>query len=196
MVSAGFIVEGTSDYIILKSDRFQNLLKYTFNINSGESLIRIAHSRSSLKKNIKSWITSLIKEGVNHIFILVDQDNKEDQRKNRKFDPDDCPVVVVNEIVKFHDNKHYLIEGRDVFIVMVREMEAWFLADDNLDYKYEGLPEEILNPSELIQSIERTTNHVLIANRVANKFSLERAAEKSPSAKRFLRKLSEISPLK
>jgi len=76
MVKVGFIVEGTSDYIILKSDKFQNLLKYNLEIETNESLINIARSRSKLKKNLVSLVRNLQKQNVDYIFTLIDQDDK------------------------------------------------------------------------------------------------------------------------
>jgi hypothetical protein len=193
VVKIGFIVEGTSDFIILKSEKFLNFLKYEMSIESSEEFIIIARSRSTIKTNFISFINKL-KKDVEHIFILVDQDDKEEQKRNRKYIAADCPIVIVDEITGHRDNSHY-ISDKIIFVIMTREMEAWFLADDFLGYKFEGLPECILNPSTIIEQHERTSNHVIIAKRVASKFSLKRAAEFSPSANRFLTKLTQISPL-
>jgi len=192
MVRVGFIVEGTSDFIILKSDRFQNLLKYELEIETDESLINIARSRSRLKKNFVSLVRNLQKQNVDYIFTLVDQDDKEEQKKNRGYSPPDCPIVVVNEIQNFRDNRNYIFEENS-FVIMTREMEAWFLADDNLNLNYDGNPEEILNPSDIVCEQLGTSSHVKIANKLKDKFSLVRAAENSRSAKRFLDKLKEIA---
>ena len=192
MVKVGFIVEGTSDFIILKSDRFQNLLKYDLEIESDESLINIARSRSSLKKNFVSLVRNLQKQNVDYIFTLVDQDDKEEQRKNRGYRPPDCPIVVVNEIQNFRDNKNYIFEENS-FVIMTREMEAWFLADANLNLFCEGEPEEILNPSDIVGQHLGTSSHVKIANKIKDRFSLVSASENSRSAKRFLDKLKEIA---
>ena len=181
MVKVGFIVEGTSDFIILKSDKFQNLLKYRLQISGEEGLIRIAHNRSFLMVNLIKLMQNLEKEDVDQIFILVDQDG------------DDCPQLTKSSIIDYRDNSHY-INSKHVFIIMTHEMEAWFLADIRLGYEFAGLPEEIRNPSEIIERKERTTNHIVIAKRVADIFSLERAAKNAPSAKRFLNKLEQISP--
>ena len=81
MVKIGFIVEGTSDFIILKSDRFQNLLKYELHIETNESLIKIARSQSRLKRNFVSLVRNLQKQNVDFIFTLVDQDDKEDPQE-------------------------------------------------------------------------------------------------------------------
>jgi hypothetical protein len=191
MVRVGFIVEGTSDFIILKSDRFQNLLKYELEIETDESLINIARSRSRLKKNFVSLVRNLQKQNVDYIFTLVDQDDKEEQKKNRGYRPPDCPIVVVNEIQNFRDNRNYIFEENS-FVIMTREMEAWFLADDNLNLNYDGNPEEILNPSDIVSEQLGASSHVKIANKLKDKFSLVRAAENSRSAKRFLDKLKEI----
>jgi len=126
MVRVGFIVEGTSDFIILKSDKFQNLLKYKLDIETEESLIRIARSQSRLKKNFVSLVRNLQKQNVDYIFTLVDQDDKEEHRKNRKYTPPDCPITVVNEIRNFRDNKNYVF-NENTFVIMTREMEAWFM---------------------------------------------------------------------
>jgi len=192
MVKVGFIVEGTSDFIILKSDRFQNLLKYELGFETEESLINIARSRSSLKKNFVSLVKNLQKENVDYIFTLVDQDDKEEQRKNRAYIPPDCPIVVVNEIQKFRDNRNYIFKENS-FVIMTREMEAWFLADANLNFNYDGQPEKILNPSDIVGKQLGTSSHVKIANRLKESFSLIRASENSRSAKRFLDKLKQIA---
>jgi len=192
MVKVGFIVEGTSDFIILKSDKFQNLLKYELEIETNESLINIARSRSRLKKNFVSLVRNLQKQDVDYIFTLVDQDDKEEQKKDRGHKPPDCPIVVVNEIQNFRDNKNYIFEENS-FVIMTREMEAWFLADANLKLNYEGQPEEILNPSDIVGKQLGTSSHVKIANRFKDRFSLVRASDNSRSAKRFLDKLKQIA---
>ena len=188
MVKVGFIVEGTSDFIILKSDKFQNLLKYELHIDTNESLIKIARGQPNLKKDFVSLIRNLQKQNVDYIFTLVDQDDKEEQRKNRGYRPPDCPIVVMNEIQNFRDNKNYTFE-ENTFVIMTREMEAWLLADANLNFNYDGLPEEILNPSTIVGEQLGTSSHIKIANRLKNRFSLVRASENSRSAKRFLDKL-------
>jgi hypothetical protein len=192
MVKVGFIVEGTSDFIILKSDKFQNLLKYKLEIDTNESLINIARSRPRLKKNFVSLVRNLQKQNVNYIFTLVDQDDKKEQRRNRGYRPSDCPIVVVNEIQNFRDNRNYIFEENS-FVIMTREMEAWFLADENLGFNFEGQPEEILNPSDVVAGQLGTSSHVKIANRLKDRFSLVRASENSSSAKRFLDKLEQIA---
>jgi hypothetical protein len=192
MVKVGFIVEGTSDFIVLKSNSFQNLLKYELNIETNESLINIARSRSSLKKNFVSLVNNLQKQNVDYIFTLVDQDDKEEQRKNRGYTHPDCPIVVVNELQNFRDNRNYIFQENS-FIIMTREMEAWFLADANLNLTCEGEPEEILNPSDMVGKQLGTSSHVKIANKIKDRFSLVRASENSISAKRFLDKLKDIA---
>ena len=193
MVKVGFIVEGVSDFIILKENPNISMVFRKYNIAFDEELVRIARSKSKLKENFVSLYKSLIKFNPICILILVDQDDKEQQRKNKKYKPHDCPIDVVSEIQKYRDNKNY-IKSDQVYIVMVREMEAWFLADPNLRFDCKGRqPEEILNPSEVVGEQLDTTCHVKIANRVKDKFSLERAAENAPSAKRFLDKLINIS---
>ncbi len=192
MVKVGFIVEGTSDYIILKSDNFQNLLKYNLHIETNESLINIAHSQSKLKKNFVSLVRNLQKQEVDYIFTLVDQDDNEEQRRNKGFKSPDCPIVIVNEIQNFRDNRNYIFE-ENTFIIMTREMEAWFLADENLNFSYEGNPEDILNPSDVVGEHLGTSSHIKIVNRLKDMFSLERASLNSKSAKRFLDKLIKIT---
>lgn len=191
MVKVGFIVEGTSDFIILKSERFHDFLKHYLSIESSEEFIIIAGNKSNLKKHFKSYLSKLNKR-VQYIFILVDQDDKEVQRRNNKYKPLDCPIKVVEEIKRHGDNGHY-VKDNLIFVVMKREMEAWFLADSNLNFKFDGQPDEILNPSKLIEIQLGTSSHVKIANKIMDGFSLPRAAENSPSAKRFLLKLTQIS---
>ncbi len=192
MVKVGFIVEGTADFIILKSDKFQNLLKYELEIETDESLIKIARSRSRLKKNFESLVKNLQKQNTDYIFTLVDQDDKEKQKKNKGYSLPDCPIFVVNEIQYFQNNKNYIFQENS-FVIMTREMEAWFLVDNNLNLNYDGNPEEILNPSVIVGKQLDTSSHVKIANKLKDRFSLVRASENSRSAKRFIDRLKEIA---
>ncbi|MDP3442853.1 MAG: DUF4276 family protein [Ignavibacteria bacterium] len=195
MVKIGFITEGKSDRTILNSERFKKYLLHTFEISYCEEDIRYGRGKSGIKTNFKAYLSSLKKNNVAYIFIMVDQDDKEEQRRNRKYKPKDCPVTVVEEIVGYRDNKHYL-QKNHFFIVMTREMEAWFLADPNLGFYCMGKqPEEILNPSDLVAKQLGVSSHGLIAQRLKDKFSLERAAKNAPSARRFLNKLKNISLL-
>ena len=191
MVKVGFIVEGTSDSIFVKSEKFRKYLLHRLSLEADEENVITARGKPNLKKNLKSFINHLDK-AVQYIFIMVDQDDKEQQKRSRKYNPPDCPLSVIKEISNFADNSHYL-KNNHIFVVMTREFEAWLLADDHLVYRYDGLPEQIINPSEIIQQQERTSSHVVIAKRIIDKFSLERAATNAPSAKRFLKKLELIN---
>ena len=195
MVKIGFIAEGKSDRAILNSERFRKNLLHQFGISFSDEDIRYGGGKSGIKTNFKSYLSSLQKSNVDYIFIMVDQDDKEEQRRNRKYKHKDCPVTVVEEIVGYRDNKHYF-RGNEIFVVMTREMEAWFLADPSLGFDCMGRqPEEILNPSDLVAKQLGVSSHGRIAHRLKDKFSLERAAKNAPSAKRFLNKLENISLL-
>ncbi len=90
------------------------------------------------------------------------------------------------------NNRNYPFEENS-FVIMTREMEAWFLADNNLNFHYVNEPEEILNPSDIVGEQLGTSSHIKIANRLKDRFSLVRASENSRSAKRFLEKLAQIT---
>lgn len=193
MVKVGFIVEGTSDLIFIKSSKFQNFLKYKMNIDFDEELINIGDGKPGIKKKFISLIKNLDKKGAEYIFILMDQDDNSVKYKKCKYTPRDCPRKAIDELLNYRDNQHY-VNDRVVFVVMIRELEAWLLADKELGLEFEGKnPEQILNPSEVVAEQIRTTSHIKIANRFAERFSIERAAEKAASAKRFIKKLEVIS---
>ena len=195
MVKIGFIAEGKSDRAILNSDRFRKNLLHRFGITFSDEDIRYGGGKSGIQINFKSYLLSLQKNNVDYIFIMVDQDDKEEKLRNRKYKTKDCPKIVIEEIVGYRDNKHYLRENM-IFVIMTRELEAWFLADPNLEFDCMGKkPEELLNPSDIVSKQLGVSSHGRIAHRLKDKFSLERAAENAPSAKRFLSKLESISLL-
>ncbi len=197
MVKVGFIVEGTSDLIILKSEKFKELFSQ-LGIETNGDLIKNGRSKSGLKEQLVPFIQQLDDLKCDYVFILFDLDDKKNEKKTKsKKKIKDCPVGAVEEVKKFGDNKNYLKDNQ-IFVVMVREMEAWFLADEELGYTYENDdPEEVKNPSEIIEKAENSKNHILLANRVVKKkFSLERAAKNSSSAKRFLTKLKFVNKIR
>jgi len=125
MIKVGFIVEGTSDAIIIKQSK--NLI-YLFNeakIEVDDELVLNARNKSNLKKYFVPYYHNLMKKGAEIVFILFDQDDKEEQRRNKKYKPVDCPFVAVQELQRFRDNRNY-INDNQIFVVMTREMEAWF----------------------------------------------------------------------
>ncbi|MBN2634830.1 MAG: hypothetical protein JXR61_01075 [Prolixibacteraceae bacterium] len=193
MVKIGFISEGKSDRTILNSEKFKKYLEHNFGITYSEEEILYGGGKSRIKTDFISLIQNLYKKDVEYIFIMVDQDDKEAQRRNRKYKPVDCPMIVVDEIKGYRGNRHYFRDNQ-IFIVMTREMEAWFLADSELNFDCGGQqPEEILNPSDLIGEQLGTSSHGRIAHKLKDKFSIARAAENAPSARRFLNKLEQIS---
>lgn len=193
MVKVGFITEGKADKILLTSERFKKYLFHKYSIEFDDNDIRYFGGKSKIKTNFKSLLTGLNKSEVQYIFLMVDQDDKHELLRNRKYKPKDCPIEVVDEILNFRDNKHYLQDNL-FFIVMTREMEAWFLADPGLHLNCNGQePEKILNPSDLVAKQLGTTSHGRIAQKIKDNFSLERAAQNAPSAQRFLNKLIFIS---
>ncbi|MCF8372846.1 MAG: DUF4276 family protein [Bacteroidales bacterium] len=192
MVKVGFITEGKADKFIISSDRFKKYLLTSYQIVFSDDDIKLGNGKSGIKKNFKSLLSGLYKNNVDFIIIMVDQDDKETQKKNRKYKPVDCPKLIVDEIVNFRDNRHYVKENL-IFVVMTREMEAWFLADEELSLDCNNQkPEEILNPSDVIAKQLGTHSHGRIAIKVKGKFSIERAAKNAPSAFRFIKKLKEI----
>lgn len=193
MVKIGFIVEGNSDVIMLKECKGITNVFESYNIDASTDLIINARGKSNLKTKFVSYYKDLMNKGVDYVFVMVDQDDKEAQRKNRKYKPIDCPLTVVQEIQSYRDNKNY-INKNQVYVIMTREMEAWFLADNNLGFNCNGKnPEEILNPADEVGKQLGAMAHIQIANRMKNRFSLERAAQNAPSARRFINKLKEIS---
>jgi len=192
MVKVGFIVEGNSDAIIIKQSKNLNYLFNIYKIEFDDELVLNARSKSNLKKYFVDLYNNLIKKGAEIVFILFDQDDKEEQKRNKKYKPLDCPLIAINELQSYRNNKNY-IKDNQIFIVMTREMEAWFLADENLRFNYNGNPEEILNPSDIVGEQLGTSSHVKIANKIKDRFSLVRASENSRSAKRFLDKLKKIA---
>ena len=192
MVKVGFIVEGNSDVIIIKQSKSLKNLFNDLEIIFDDELVLNARNKPSLKKNFVGLYNNLIKKGAEIVFILFDQDDKEEQKRNKKYKPKECPLVAVKELQNYRDNKNY-VKKNQVFIVMTREMEAWFLADKNLGFNYDGNPEEILNPSDLVAAQLGIKSHIRIANRVKDNFSLVRASENSKSARRFLEKLKQIA---
>lgn len=193
MVRIGFITEGNADKILLTSEKFKKYLKHKHHIVFDDGDIKYLNGKSGVKTNLKPFLSALKESEVDYVFILVDQDNKQERNKRKKkYKYKDCPVDVVNEIKQFRDNEHYQNENL-IYVVMTRELEAWFLADPNLGFDCEGKnPEEIIDPSELVSKHLKTRSHGRIAHKVKDNFSLERAAENSKSAKRFLNKLIEI----
>ena len=192
MVKIGFIVEGNSDVILLKNSKNLKYIFDKYNLDVKDDCILNARGKFNLKKHYISLNKKLEKKELNHVFIMLDQDDKEEQKKNKKYKPKDCPLVVIDEIIKYRDNKNYKFKNV-TFIIMTRELEAWFLADEKLGFDFEGNPEEILNPSKLVGKKFKSSNHIIYTNKLKDKFSLVRASKNAPSAKRFLEKLQELS---
>ena len=60
MVKIGFIVEGTSDFIFIKSEKFQKFLYHKLSLDTDEEKIIIARGKPNLKKDLKSFLHKLV----------------------------------------------------------------------------------------------------------------------------------------
>lgn len=137
MVKVGFICEGFTEQILLSSDKFQSFLT-SINLQS-VNVINATGAGNLLPHNIGGYIQSLEKNGVEAIFILTDLDN-------------DICITKTKERIK--------ARTRDIVIIAVKKIEAWFLANDtamrlllgNPNFSYQN-PEDELEPFETINNL-------------------------------------------
>jgi len=192
MVKVGFICEGACEKIIVESEAFQGLLQ-RLNIECILPIIDAKGNGNLLPKYIHIYLDILKKAGAEKFVVLTD------------LDADACITVTKNRIT---ENGTQIIENA-IIIVAIKQLEAWYLADDmmmsNLLKKNycEENSEHIDNPIETLSTLHLThigrglgSDKPKIATKVLKTgFSIENAAKhpKCKSAAYFLNKLSEIS---
>lgn len=105
MINVGFIVEGITEFVLLKSELFNEfLLKNNINL---VNVINAEGCGNLLPHNIEGYIQLLEKDGAEKIVILTD------------LDKDVCITSTKNRINA---------RPQDIVIVAVQQIEAWFLA--------------------------------------------------------------------
>jgi len=188
MVKLGFIGEGAVEKIILESVVFQELL-CSLKIDFVKEVVDATGNGNLLPQNIEGYTKTLKDKGATTIVILTD------------LDEDQCITLTKNRI---NPSAEYLI------IVTIKQIEAWFLADDqamkNLlsdqNFMIEN-PEVIKNPFQEIRRLRYEKigrgipTKVILAKQMISKFgfSIQRAAEhpNCSSAKYFLQKITEFA---
>ena len=189
MVKIGFICEGDTEQILLLSDSFQH---YLSSINLlAVNVINACGSGNLLPHNIGGYIESLEKAGAEVVVILTDLD-------------DDICITRTKARIKPRE--------KDVVVIAVKKIEAWFLANDiamrsllkNGQFSFNA-PEGVANPYETInelllkytgRGIGRTSSGKirLVTRLIYLGFDLQNSANHPQcfSAKYFLNKLQEI----
>jgi hypothetical protein len=189
MTKIGFICEGRTEQILLQSGTFRQLLA-SLNIES-LPVIDAGGSGNLLPHNILGYIDRLEKEGAEAIAILTDLD-------------EDICITKTKERIG--------ARSKDIVVIAVKKIEAWFLACSPTMQKVFGVtsfnfanPEEDKEPFETINQL--LTKHVgrgigkkkagkikLINKLLENGLDLTQAAahDNCPSAMYFLQKLMEI----
>lgn len=191
MRKVGFICEGYTEFYLLRSESFQNLLT-RFNLNS-VNVINAKGSGNLLPNNISGYIQSLEKDGANVIIILTDLEN------------DICITQTKQRISARRE---------DIVIIAVKQIEAWFLACSKTmgillnspQFKF-PFPEKENKPFITINNllIEHTgkgigrnrSGKVKLINRMLERgldISEASVHDNCVSAKYFIDKLSQISP--
>jgi hypothetical protein len=198
MVKIGFIVEGDSEAILIKSDSFQSYLK-SLNLYCESDLVINAKGKynlyhpsgdvSKLKTRVLGWLKTLEDKGAEKNFILLDMDNS-----------DPCYTIFKSKVCS---------RPIDIIIVAKQELEAWYLAETKALRKFLQVdideitdPENYLEPLEEIKKLRLlhqkrgvSDKKILTKNMLANGFSLESASlhPNCPSAKYFRDKLLEVA---
>ncbi len=178
-LKVGFICEGESDEYILQSTKFIELLK-KFDLEL-VSIQPTGGNRQMEDGRIEAYYKGMIARGCEKIVVLKDGDN-------------DCKTSKL----KVGDYQNMIIT------IAVREVENWYLADNQLIKNLNGtfneidFPESIQKPEKFINTICSKTykgSKPALANAVIRKgFSIENAAKhpNCPSAKYFINKLKSI----
>ena len=189
MVKIGFICEGDTELILLLSKSFQDFLS-SINLLA-VNVINACGSGNLLPHNIGGYIESLEKAGAEVVVILTDLD-------------DDICITRTKARIKPRE--------KDVVVIAVKKIEAWFLANDiamrsllkNGQFSFNA-PEGVANPYETInelllkytgRGIGRTSSGKirLVTRLIYLGFDLQNSANHPQcfSAKYFLNKLQEI----
>ncbi|CAG4991137.1 hypothetical protein DYBT9275_00689 [Dyadobacter sp. CECT 9275] len=187
LVRIGFVVEGYTERIILKSDGFREYLKEK-NLQLIHEII-VAGSKDNLAPaRITSYVQVLRDNGAEVIVVLRDLD--------------DC--------LSIEEAKSKVISDTDIEkVIAVQAIESWFLADSktlgdilNVPDFYFDMPEELVAPFEKLKELRMKYSGRGIGDKkvfarimVSNGFSVQRAAShpNCPSAKYFLNKLESLA---
>ncbi|WP_288424439.1 DUF4276 family protein [uncultured Spirosoma sp.] len=188
MVKVGFIVEGGSEKIILKSVEFQTYLR-TKQIEQVGDVIDI-DGKGNLKassQRMNTQVQLLRDAGATWIIILRDMDNA------TSFE------LVKSEVYQAADT---------VTCIAVQALEAWFLADSRTLHNLfqtsfeHPSPEAVSNPVDELNALRKQYTGRGIGDKKAFArtmlgcgFTIERAAAhpNCPSAQYFLRKLQTLA---
>jgi hypothetical protein len=107
LVKLGFIVEGSSDKLVLESELFRQFLD-SLRVHYVQEVINARGCGNQLSKNRNAFTALLRDKGATHIFILTDQDS--------------APCYTARKVE--------LQPGPNEYVVISRKMlESWFLAD-------------------------------------------------------------------
>lgn len=126
-------------------------------------------------------------KGYQFVAFLLDQDN------------DNCPPETARRLGAVRGDKDVLVS------VIVLELEAWLLADDDALGQLgvhgvgTGYTDFVDDPKRrlkelFIQAKRRERSETEIVNPFGQRFSLERAAQRNHSARRFVNKLQNWAP--
>lgn len=198
MVKIGFIAEGDSEDIFLKSLSFKSYLNQIGMDTSSELIINAEGKKklyhptgdfSKLKARVDTWLQTLYDKGVQAVFLLLDRDNDD------------------HSYTQFKSKVYHHLQN--VVIVATQELEAWYLADTEamrklLHKKVDAIkqPESYIKPiDEIIRLMQLHRNRgvpnkkILTNNMLRCNFSLAKAAAHPacPSAAYFQRKLMEAA---
>lgn len=192
MVKVGFICEGKTEVLLLSTDNFNNFLQ-----SIGIERVNVVNAETQgnlLPHNIENYIAQLITEGASTICILTD------------LDKDACITITKERINP---------RPQDIFIVAVKKIEAWFLANthalqlllNSADFIFK-YPEKEDDPFLVINQLmvkhtgrgigvhgKRTSGKIKLINKLIQigiQIELSASHPNCPSAKYFINKLIQI----
>jgi hypothetical protein len=184
MVKIGFICEGLTDKLILKSVKF-NLLLQSLGLECID--INDRGGRDKVKYKLSTFLQILLDKGAEKVVVIVD------------LDKDPC-ITHTKEWLTSYDSQ--------ITIIAVKEVESWLLADSETMSKFleidfeEQYPEAIQDPKRhLLKLCEpkfspAIFNITKVFERIIdNGFNIENAAThpNCHSAQYFINKLSQIA---
>ena len=199
MVKIGFIVEGHSEAILVRSETFINYLsglgiettkELVINVVGINNLYRVNGDLESIEERVEGWLKTLYGKGAEIVFFVLDKENSTE-----------CFTQFKSKV--YHHPKN-------IIVVAEQAIEAWFLADTITMQKFLhpafpeiDFPETIPNPFDKIEELRRdykgkgVGTKVSLANTIVHRcnFSLAAAAAHPAcsSAAYFQRKLIQIA---